>query len=605
MTTPTAPTLPWMTAAAALLERARRRPRPRRSRPPASGRAEAIAADGLVHLFGTGHSRIPVEEMFPRYGSYPGFNPIVELSMTFHTQVVGANGQRQAMFIERTPGLAEVILSNFTFGPQDVMIVFSAGGTTAVPVEMARGARRPRPAGHRRHVGPRSRCRPTSTRRVGSRLLDEADLVIDLCTPAGRRDGRHRRASTRPVGPGSTLAAVAIVNSIKVRTAELLTERGAMPPVLTRAASSGAERSRDAVRRRLSRACAAARPCDRPTRRWMTERRAARIPAMMVRPTTHEGTRGRRKEEWSLMKRIGLARGARRRRPRLAIVAGACSSTPAASGGSGRHDAKYTIGFSNPGGVGNGWREAMLCSAKAQAVKAGNVTKVTIIHRDTDAAGQLADIRTLIAQGVNAIIINPADPDALNPAIAEAIDGRHHRRRRRRVRHRARRLQPVQRPGAVRLPRRHVAVQAARRQGRRRLHARHRRPSGRHRPRHGLQEGARGEPGHQGRQATSSRSGTRPRRTQQINDIMSAGTKFDGIWTSGIDSNIVDALKAANHPYVPIVGADNAGFVTQLLNEPTARRAPRSPTRRRSAAPASPSPSRSSAARSRRQRPST
>ncbi len=79
-----------------------------------------------MHLFGTGHSRIPVEEMFPRYGSYPGFNPIVELSMTFHTQVVGANGQRQAMFIERVPGLAEVILSNFTFGPDDVMIVLSA-----------------------------------------------------------------------------------------------------------------------------------------------------------------------------------------------------------------------------------------------------------------------------------------------------------------------------------------------------------------------------------------------------------------------------------------------------------------------------------------------
>src|SRR3954449_7297069 len=104
--------------------------------------AEAIAADGLVHLFGTGHSRMPVEEMFPRYGSYPGFNPIAELSMTFHTQVVGANGQRQAMFIERTPGLAEVILDNFAFGAKDVLIVFSAGGTTAVPVEIARGARR-------------------------------------------------------------------------------------------------------------------------------------------------------------------------------------------------------------------------------------------------------------------------------------------------------------------------------------------------------------------------------------------------------------------------------------------------------------------------------
>ena len=97
--------------------------------------AEAIGSGGLVHLFGTGHSRIPVEEMFPRYGSYPGFNPIAELSMTFHTQVVGANGQRQAMFIERVPGLAEVILSNFRFGPRDVMMVFSASGLTAVPFQ--------------------------------------------------------------------------------------------------------------------------------------------------------------------------------------------------------------------------------------------------------------------------------------------------------------------------------------------------------------------------------------------------------------------------------------------------------------------------------------
>src|SRR5215207_9379517 len=103
--------------------------------------AVAIAGGRLVHLFGSGHSRIPVEEMFPRYGSYPGFNPIVELSMTFHTQVVGANGQRQAMFIERVEGLAEAILSNFTFGSADVMIVFSASGLSAVPVELARGAR--------------------------------------------------------------------------------------------------------------------------------------------------------------------------------------------------------------------------------------------------------------------------------------------------------------------------------------------------------------------------------------------------------------------------------------------------------------------------------
>jgi uncharacterized phosphosugar-binding protein len=203
--------------------------------------AGAIAADGLVHLFGTGHSRIPVEEMFPRYGSYPGFNPIVELSMTFHTQVVGANGQPQAMFIERMPGLAEVILANFTFGPQDVMIVFSANGLSAVPVEVARGARRR----GLRVIGVTSVAQSMSSEPdpvVGDRLLDEVDLVIDLCTPAA--DAMHVvKGLDTPVGPGSTIAAVAIVNSLKVRIAELLVERGAMPPVITRASVVGAERS--------------------------------------------------------------------------------------------------------------------------------------------------------------------------------------------------------------------------------------------------------------------------------------------------------------------------------------------------------------------------
>jgi uncharacterized phosphosugar-binding protein len=205
--------------------------------------AEAIAGDGLVHLFGTGHSRMPVEEMFPRYGSYPGFNPIVELSMTFHTQVVGANGQRQAMFIERTSGLADVILDNFAFLATDVLIVFSAGGTTAVPVEIARGARRR----GLRVIAVTSVAQSMSSDvdpAVGGRLLDEADLVIDLCTPHADALIEIEGLDT-PVGPGTTLTAIAIANSIKVRTAELLVERGAMPPVITRASVVGAERSGD------------------------------------------------------------------------------------------------------------------------------------------------------------------------------------------------------------------------------------------------------------------------------------------------------------------------------------------------------------------------
>jgi uncharacterized phosphosugar-binding protein len=236
------PALPWMAAATALLEQVATT-QAAAIETASQWSAEAIAADGLVHLFGTGHSRIPVEEMFPRYGSYPGFNPIVELSMTFHTQVVGANGQRQAMFIERTPGLAEVILSNFSFGPRDVMMVFSAGGTTAVPVEMARGSRRR----GLRVIAVTSIQQSMSSEIdpvVGSRLLDEADLVIDLCSPPADAMIDIAGLDT-PVGPGSTVTAVAIVNSIKVRTAQLLTERGAMPPVLTRGSVVGADRSRD------------------------------------------------------------------------------------------------------------------------------------------------------------------------------------------------------------------------------------------------------------------------------------------------------------------------------------------------------------------------
>ncbi len=227
--------------------------------------ADAIAADGLVHLFGSGHSRIPVEEMFPRYGSFPGFNPIVELSMTFHTQVVGANGQRQAMFIERVEGLAERILANFVLAPPDVMVVFSVGGMTAVPIEMARGARqRGLPVVVVTSVAQSLAGEPTHS--SGTRLLDHADVVVDLCTPVGDAlvtvDGLDA-----PISPGSSLAAVAIANEIKVQTAMLLNERGALPPVLTSAALVGRETSAalfDAAyeehARRLARVLTSAQP---------------------------------------------------------------------------------------------------------------------------------------------------------------------------------------------------------------------------------------------------------------------------------------------------------------------------------------------------------
>jgi uncharacterized phosphosugar-binding protein len=203
--------------------------------------ADAIGAGRLVHCFGSGHSRIPVEEMFPRYGSYPGFNPIVELSMTFHTQVVGANGQRQAMFIERVEGLAEAILANYHLEPPDVMIVFSVGGLSAVPVEIAQGARR-RGLPVIAVTSVEHSLAGDPSHSSGTRLLDHADLVLDLCTPPGDAlvgiDGLET-----PVGPGSTVASVAIANELKSQTAALLVARGAMPPVLTSPLLVGRERS--------------------------------------------------------------------------------------------------------------------------------------------------------------------------------------------------------------------------------------------------------------------------------------------------------------------------------------------------------------------------
>src|SRR5271170_6641695 len=103
--------------------------------------AQTILDGRMVHVFASGHSRIMVEEMWPRYGSFPGFNPIVELSLTFHNLVIGANGQRQAMFLENVSGLAGRILRNFALRPADCALVISSSGCNLVPVEMAAGFR--------------------------------------------------------------------------------------------------------------------------------------------------------------------------------------------------------------------------------------------------------------------------------------------------------------------------------------------------------------------------------------------------------------------------------------------------------------------------------
>jgi ABC-type sugar transport system, periplasmic component len=270
----------------------------------------------------------------------------------------------------------------------------------------------------------------------------------------------------------------------------------------------------------------------------------------------------------------------------IVVVAAACSSSGASTAPSAAASAAesaaasapaesaaaktYKIGYSNAGGVGNGFREEQMCTARAQALVSGQVSEITVTSRNTDAAGQLQDLRDLIAKGVNAIVFNPNDPAALNPALAEAkaagivtiaVDAY------------------VTDPNTYNLYNNQVdyAYLGAKwlfeqMGGKGSVY---------------YMRGLAGHPADTDRDkgfkkalaeypdikvlptADGVATGWDPATaTGLINDFIPSGQydTIQGIWTSGMDSMIVDAIKAANKPFVPIVGADLGAFVTQLLD---------------------------------------
>src|SRR5262245_29757941 len=191
---------------------------------------EAIAADGLVHLFGCGHSRMLCEEMTPRQGCFVGWHTIVELGLTFHNAIVGPNGLRQSLHLEKTPGYAEQILRNFAFGPKDAMIVISTSGIREIIVEMALGAKE---RGltvigllSREHC---DQAKPAHS--SGKKLTDIADITLDNGAPVGDSllaldDCRHK------TGPFSTLGGAMVLNMVRVEVARRLAARGIEPVFL-------------------------------------------------------------------------------------------------------------------------------------------------------------------------------------------------------------------------------------------------------------------------------------------------------------------------------------------------------------------------------------
>ncbi|MGA2513691.1 MAG: SIS domain-containing protein [Candidatus Limnocylindrales bacterium] len=198
--------------------------------------ADAVEAGGLVHLFGSGHSVIPVMELFPRYGAFAGLNPLTD-SRLMWSNVLGSSGVRELLWLERTEGYIKTYLDNQPISAGDVLVVFSHGGRNAAPIEAAMyGRERGAFVIGVTSVANAARPREHSS---GKHLSELVDLVIDTGVPV--EDALiYLDGFERPVGGASTLVAAAAVHQLMVATAAELHARGALPPVFVSPTVPGA-----------------------------------------------------------------------------------------------------------------------------------------------------------------------------------------------------------------------------------------------------------------------------------------------------------------------------------------------------------------------------
>lgn len=241
-------------------------------------------------------------------------------------------------------------------------------------------------------------------------------------------------------------------------------------------------------------------------------------------------------------------------------VAAACGGGSASSGGG----KKYVVGISNTL-TGNGFREEMICSVKAQAKASGLVSRIVTANRNTDPSGQIADMRSLISAGVNVIVVNPSDLSALDGVIKQASD---------------KGIVVVTVDQGVTAPEAYQVHNDQVKYAELGADWLFKQIGGK-----GNVVEMRGVNGvsadadrHKGFQQTLARypdikvvketftNWSLDPAAQQTRDILSSGIKVDGIWTSGIDSTVVDTFQTAKKPFVPVVGADNAGFLNDLIN---------------------------------------
>ena len=190
--------------------------------------AETIARGGLVHMFGSGHSALPVQDMFPRYGAYPGFRPLMDMRLMW-TNVIGSGGAKGLLWLERREGYAQVLFENEPIRKGDVMLVFSHGGLNAVGIEVLMEARK-RGLATVAITSMDNYGKCSASHSSGKRLADVADIVIDNCTPA--EDALVSIEGWKaPVAAGSTVAFITIGMAIVAEVAARLAKKGKTPPV--------------------------------------------------------------------------------------------------------------------------------------------------------------------------------------------------------------------------------------------------------------------------------------------------------------------------------------------------------------------------------------
>jgi uncharacterized phosphosugar-binding protein len=187
--------------------------------------AAAIAAGKRVYLYGSGHSVIPVMDIFPRYGSFVGFFPLYDPRLMW-SNVVGPNGARELLWLERKEGYAEVFLQSYPLDLGDVMIVFSHGGMNAAPIEAALYAKKKGLTVVT--VSSLANAKVAqATHSSGKKLPDVADIAIDNCVAS--EDSQVDIGRPEKVAAGSTMAVIFVAMSLVAETGARLVAKGHTP----------------------------------------------------------------------------------------------------------------------------------------------------------------------------------------------------------------------------------------------------------------------------------------------------------------------------------------------------------------------------------------